>query len=271
MQVIANMNGIKPLTLSRAVLVYEGERDGVTGQAKEALVTINDVRIERGLNGVETPQIKPGQLLSRDTLTSLTRSLHGLPQKREILPANVLFYDAGRMVWHVPARLRPIWFSPRLANLNKTIGGLVQGLNGREVLYPPLLFVAEPGDLFVFALTSNERPTADTPVYAAPVLNVYDTGHMCRGNVALPQSLAIADLAKWEAGLYDTQFTHSNYRAVTICKHPRGHDGLWRSLAWRQEWRGFPNHLLTPLMSSTRIDGKQTPLTVGEVVSRVAK
>lgn len=255
MHVVAKTGNEQLLKISRTLVVYENDA------ADTALVTIHDV-LGRGPgqdSAISAPAIGPGRLLDRATLNDLLRSVSGLPQKREILPANVLFHDAGRMVWHIPASRRPIWFSDKYAGLNKTIKAFGPEMNGQEVLHPALLFVAEPGRLSVFALAGSDRPVASTPVFRAPYFNLYSSGLMCRGNVRLPDMLSIADMPLWEKGFFDTQFTHSNYGSLAVTLWRGGHDALWRAMRHRQNGRGFPARALAPASEVK---------TVGQVVSK---
>lgn len=244
------MGGAKRLELRRTLCLYEG--DG------EALATVHPVRTQGGRK-----TLGPGQLLTRETLDEAVRKLAGLPQRREIIPERVLCADAGRLVWWSPQARRPIWFATQDAKFNRA-------LNGRSVLQPALLFVAEPGRLAVLALATSERPTAETPVYRAPYFNLYHSeaklpGSMCRGNAPYPLGLFIADLDVWEKCFYQTQFTHDCYGRQPLTLHPGGHNGLWRALAkpragaeWiRGQGQRFPVRWLAPL-----------ELTLAQVVNR---
>ncbi|HEY3281561.1 MAG TPA: PRTRC system protein B [Armatimonadota bacterium] len=243
MRVHPALSGTERLTLNAAVLLYRSDR--------QALATLHAVGVPAGES---QPVIGPGRLLTRDALTDLVRQLDGLPQTRELLPANVLLADSGRLAWWLPSERRPIFFATDDRSMNRE-------LSGRTVLHPALLFVAEPGSLCVFAMTRSDRPTAQTPLYRAPYFNLWTPptgreGQMCAGNARLPRGLATSALDTWEQAFFLTNFSHTNVPYSTLTSHPHGHAGLWWYCA-QERVREFPTRYLVPLN-----------LTVGEVVSR---
>ena len=211
------MNG--SLELTKCVLIYE--------HGPQAICTVNPVRMAKGY-----PTIGPGVTLSRVGLDSLVRKLSGAPLKRQLLPERVLFVDGARMAWWSPACVRPIYFRTRCQSFTKAV-------SGKRVAYPPLMFVADPGRLSVWALRENAKPAADTQLCVAPFYNIYSNGAMCGGNARQPDVISTADLEDWERAFYSTEFTHTNAGAVKITAHPYGHAGLWYSIASRG-LREFP-------------------------------
>lgn len=193
-----------------------------------------------------------GQLAGRDQIVNLLRDLLGATETRSLPPAHVLFADSGRMLWYRPSQRRPIFFHTGRKEFDAE-------LRGKSAVYPALLFLAVPGNLYVWALASDERPEANTPVYRAPFLNLYESGHMCAGTSKLPLQVS-GDVGPFERAFFETTFTHSNYRDK-LTTHSGGHDGLWRALA-HPERQTFPADCLFPLAGK---GGKA--LTVGEVLN----
>jgi len=121
------------------------------------------------------------------------------------------------------------------------------------VPWPPLLLAARERTLYVVALRGGRRPTARTPLYHAPLMNVHATGQVCTGNADLPAETTLATLAAWQAVLTDTWFTHVNHPntlrlpdSTGMAVDTRRYLRFWRDLAKRRAER-FPVACLTPL------------------------
>lgn len=254
------------LKLSKAILCYS---DGQTNMA-----TVNDIVTTDDNKKV----IGAGAPLNRAELTNMLGKLQGRTGARQIIPENVLSVDGGRMAWWTPASVRPIWFSfAHMANRDSVNAAI----SGKDFPHPALLFVADPGQLYIYALADNDRPAANTPVYVAPYYNLYGNwdskkkkfdgrlGHMCAGNVRLPDSISIGDIPAWEMGFFNTTFTHSNIAKSLLCQHPGGYVRMvWELMSQYSRFvtkHGkdkymqcqFPNEYLT-----------STGLTVAEVINR---
>lgn len=215
--------------LKRGLLIYESDT--------RAFATVHEVRHQEGCtNG--PPTFAPGRPISRELLLDLERRLSNVPvMRRTVLPACVLYADSTRLAWHRPALRRPIWFNTKDKAFNAE-------LDGATVLHPALLFLAGPG-LSIYALPSDDRPTADTVLCRAPYYNLYEHGGMCAGDTRLPERISVADLALWETAFYDTRFTHPNIHGNTkLTAHKGGHDGLWRDM---RTGGVFPPEHLVPL------------------------
>lgn len=234
LEVTREGSGAKTLRLEKAILIYahDGHVAG-NGEGHTCFASVHDVRHPpKG-----APVVLDGRCLERSELETLLRDLSGQPDRRELMPDNVLCYDGGRMAWWAPSCRRTIYFSTADKKFNADV-------NGKRVLHPPLLFVAEPSKLSVFALNADRRPTAKAKIFIAPYCNLYERGNMCRGNIELPGGLSIRDISLWEKVFYDTQFTHSNL-SMRQSKHPGGHNALWRELS-RRCVKEFPYQYLMP-------------------------
>lgn len=230
-QVASYMENGVDMQLSRAILLYEAQ--GV------AIATLHSILVNEGV-----PTLLPGQCLTREHLMELMGRLSNAPVAKQLLSENVLC-DTGCLCWWKPACRAPIFFSTKEKKFN-------QEVSGKEVLHPPLLFLAKPGRLQIFALKENERPTAETVLCRAPYYNLYDEGAMCRGNVRLPEVCQVRDIPIWEKAFFETNFTHSNIGGQKLTTHPGGHDGLWREMAapvktWCSGKEVFPGEMLIPL------------------------
>lgn len=207
--------------LQRAILVYGSTRDDNRGWSSdrsrpEAFATVHPVvHQEKG-----RPEIGVGAPLSLEQLSEITNELQGGATQRAIAPAHLLYSAPDRMLWYRPARRHPVFFHTGKKEFD-------QSINGKEALWPALLFLAAPHRLQVWALASDHRPDASTPVFHTPSLNVYDNASLCSGTFHLPLELT-PDVSVWEKAYYETAFTHSVRKLLT--HHPKGHNGLWQAL-----------------------------------------
>ena len=220
--------GLRQFHLTEAVLRY-------TNEAGESVATVNPVRH----HPERAAAIGAGRGLSRDALAKTMRELSKQPVERTILPAHVLYLDNARALIHRPAERRPVFFHTGTAAFDAE-------MRNRQVLFPSLLLLVLPRSLYAWALADTERPTAETPLFRAPCMNLYDGGHMCAGTSKLPLEINLGSLPVAEKAFFETTFTHSNYGVgVKLTTHPEGHNGLWRALA-EPKCRKFPAEWLAP-------------------------
>jgi PRTRC genetic system protein B len=106
-------------------------------------------------------------------------------------------------------------------------------LNGLLFPHPPLIFKVEGKDLFVRAITTSSRPTADTPLQTAPYWNT--DVRVCPGSMRVPDTFDVASIPQWQDAFFQSQFTHAA-GAVRLTSHPEGFIGLWRNLAGKKRF-----------------------------------
>ncbi|CAB4126436.1 PRTRC_B, PRTRC system protein B [uncultured Caudovirales phage] len=106
------------------------------------------------------------------------------------------------LMWYRPEEKRSIYFAE---GLNLTDG---------MAWVPATLYVAEgKNTLKVYALYSNERPTAETLLYKAPYYNVFDDHRVCLGNakVELPKKKTYENMIEyWERMFWMSVNSHLN-------------------------------------------------------------
>src|SRR5450830_1694813 len=95
-------------------------------------------------------------------------------------------------------------------------------------MQPSIIFVATNGELHVFAANGAARPHADTPLFKAPYFNVWEGGHVCAGNVAMPRSLDASAMSTFEQAFYGSRFTHPNDPELVACQG--GSIAMWKHL-----------------------------------------
>lgn len=228
------------LTLIKAILLYQSS-------SNDFLATTHDV---------ENGALLPGTPIDRNALSDITSKLAGQAETgRTMLPARVLYSDASLLMWWCPASRRPIYFKSGKPQLDD--------LSGKEVVHPPLVFMARNQSLCVWALSEDLRPEASTRLFVAPYFNIYEGGSMCSGNVRLPESLSPSskNLKAWEGAFFETNFTHSNLGSAKITTFPEGHNALW---AWMAAECQRSKHWIFPCEAAL----VETKLTVASVLAK---
>jgi PRTRC genetic system protein B len=213
--------------LKHAVLIYS---DGST-----AFVTLHDVVAQQE----GAPYLGPGQSLTMAFLQTLAEGL-GTRMAPEVFPENVLAGTPDMIAWWSRARQRVMFFG----------GGTeeAQKLSGRMYPHPALVFKISGRELYVRALASDARPSAETRLKTAPYWNTDGPmGHVCLGSMRVPDDVTAESISGWEQAYFDSEFTHPT-GAVRLTSHPGGFAGLWSSLA--DSHSSFPIEFLT--------DAKQT-------------
>lgn len=193
------------------------------------------------------PLIGAGRLVDNAELISLGQELirsgeeqttGNRARKIELMPDRVLAQGLDHIVWQMPAAVRPMWF--RVAGA---------GTHDLTVPWPNLVLARAKGRFMVAALETSARPTADTPLHHAPLMNIDDKGSVCLGNASGPKGYSLEVMAGWEAVLTDSAFSHTNHgETIKADRHCDNADHLrfWRKLHRRQA-SAFPTDALVPM------------------------
>jgi len=248
------------LTLTNAILLYR--TDGAMPYAHQrgdepAFASMHSVEHHDG-----RPTIAAGAPLTRAHLRQWAEAL-GKTLAPEILPDNVLVAHPDMLAWWVPEKVRPSYFA-----LSKPPAGL-KALAERTTVslpYPAHLFIATRSTLWVLALPTSERPTAETVLLFSPVLNVFIQGSLCWGNIAKPKRLTCASMADYERAVFDSWSTHPNPGQDGIVTGKGGLVRLWDDLASRKATR-FPVKRLKPF----RHEPGGEAVTLGKFIGSVAR
>ncbi|RSV44506.1 PRTRC system protein B [Sphingomonas sp. ABOLE] len=243
------------MTLANAILLYSGGGSAI-GKSASAFASIHDVE-----HGTDGPIIAAGKPLTRQHLRRWAEAL-GRNAKPEILPANVIAAHPDVLAWWVPEQVRPAHF-----DLSRPPTGL-QALAQKTTIavpYPAHLFVATRTGLGVYALPSNARPAAETPVLHSPVLNVFLGGQLCWGNIAKPRALSVSAMAEYERAVFDSWSTHPNAGQDQTVTGKSGLVRLWDALAARKAKR-FPVRRLKTFFPQQRRPAEHRPITVAQII-----
>ncbi len=212
--------------LREALLVYRSDRQNSTMRSSDVAPTfITKHAIQLSTEGA--PTMGPGAVLDKSDLDTLIKGLRGVVPV-EFLPPNVLVRTQESIVWWTPAAIRPMFYL-------KDKSTELDQLSGKRFPQPPLLFRASAGHLEVRALSRNERPLLDAPLYRAPYWNVYESGDICLGSTKIPRDATVESLPQWEHSFFESEFTHSN-ASSKLTEHPGGFIGLWKSLAGKKSF-----------------------------------
>lgn len=224
----ADLGDDATLALQKAVLIYARNNHSYRSDG-HAFATLHDVQPGQD----NQPELAPGQLLTRDDLETLYKALRGT-QSLAYLPPHVLAASPDGVAWHEPARERPMFFQTRDESLNSLNGVYPQ---------PALLWVYDGPRLDVYALPSDERPTPETELLAAPFYNVFDAGNICLGSTPIPKHHDPTRAHEISDAFFQSAFTHAAGRQRHYRNYGGSHSELWQHV---RELGRFPTAYLVP-------------------------
>ena len=207
-QVTIVSQGDRTLRLVSALLMYDSAQGDVYATTHQ--IEIDASHPERRVLGAGAP-------LTKAALSKFAAAVSVATAYAGHVPANLLYTSPNLLAWWVPAAIRNTWFKSQDEAIGTASG---------PAAHPALVFVATPGDWFVFALRESARPTPRTALLNAPHFNVWNGGRICTGNVALPAALSADVLAQYETAFFRSHFTHPNRENAV--KYAGGMKALWR-------------------------------------------
>jgi PRTRC genetic system protein B len=213
-------------SLQHAILMYG------SGSGSVDLVTINSVvQTEAG------PVIGEGRAATKAGLLDMLDCVKEAVRKPlELLHPNVIAQNDGCMVWWEEAASRRIVFH------SKEIGK-----RAAVVSHPPLLFAVNGESWYVFALTENKRPTADTVLHVAPYFNVWSGGLICTGSTQTPAREDANHPECWTRAFFESAFTHPNiHEKNKLVLWETGSYAFWRDML-DGKFSTFPNGVLVSM------------------------
>lgn len=216
-------------------LLLHARRNSDGGGPESHWLTTHEVEDREGV-----PCIGPGRLFTEGDKQALIDTLLGTlaPEEFVVLPPQILAMGSQRIAWYVPGCARAMYF-----NVNSTLFSL-------QVPWPTLVFRVIDGHLSLAAILQSERPTADTPLFHAPLMNLNEVTALCTGNADVPHGCSVCDCAGYEKAVFETNFSHVNHgrtlkvAAKTVTNEAHVH--FWRALQEKKAKR-FPAEALVPL------------------------
>ena len=211
--------------LSSALLLYEGENGA-------CYATAHPIEL---LDEGGRPVIGAGRPVDRCALISALESLaeSAAPAAR-FLPATVLGISASAVTWwHPPSRRRVFFECDEL------------GKRAAVVPHPGLVFQAANTGFRVFAVKGDTRPLPDTPLFEPPYFNTWNHGAICIGTAPVPSKVDVDAISGWEAGFFDSAFTHPNGGGKRV-EYAAGEFAFWRDMLDGKFKKTFPEECLVP-------------------------
>jgi PRTRC genetic system protein B len=183
---------------------------------------------------------KTGKLINAHPLSdreieSLAEVIHVQRRNKEqylqcdgLLPENLLYLNVAKkcVLWFTPAQTIKLYFTNSLHICNA------------EFTLPALVWKATDRDLWLYALTADKKPAADTRLYHAPVFNIHEDGKICMGTVEIEVencSSLNQFISTWQANFFNSRFSHT-IGNLQITRTPL--EQLYRKLANSE--RSFP-------------------------------
>lgn len=177
----------KPDILSEAILFY-GE-----------IATFHKIDM---VNNV--PVIKPGRPLTRIDIEKWISAIAPTPKLTEI-GDEILATNNNTLIWWTPPQIRQSWFNIRNENLKN-----LKEKTSFPISYPGMIFIQNNNSTYVFAFKGRKKPNFSTELFHAPVLNVYDSGSVCWGNIRPPNRTDENLPEQVETWLFESWSTHTN-------------------------------------------------------------
>jgi PRTRC genetic system protein B len=227
----------EPLSVSEPGQAILFHRAPGHSRASPSAITYHAIAARNGV-----PTIQPGRPLSMRDAETLLRTLvgeHEAPMRW--MPSDVLAQGDDALVWYVPGTVRPMYFAQGTRTLT------------REVPWPTLIFKACGTNIALAAVKARGRPTRRTPLYHAPLWNVYRDGRVCLGSVQVSPLSGLDSIAECEAAIFDSRFSHGIHRENL--RHLDTPDGADLDIAHLRFWQSlhdahagqFPTQHLVPM------------------------
>ena len=218
---IVEAEASKEMDLIGALLLYSSS-DGRSVYASNHQVIYAE-------DAPNVPLLGPGSAPSKKVLAQLGEKISAAAAFAGFIPENLLYMAPRLIAWWCPPQPRHLWF---------TTQDDVIGEASATITQPGVVFLVSSGRLYVFSTEGEERPQPETPLYKAPYFNVWESGEVCTGNVAMPKSMDAGAMKDYERAFYGSRFTHPNDPNLVSCQG--GAIPMWKHLldnpnaAW--EW-----------------------------------
>lgn len=225
----------------RSAIVFYG-----SGEKEDATTFATHHVIRKSDSGFE---LAPGVTLTSKNLKLLAQQTQqGLKQDFEVIPSNVLVGNDSLLAWWMPEGVQLMSFDVSMHDH----GGKsrLQGVTGK-VPTPALVFAMRRNrtaggaflGLYIFALEKSERPTSETLLSRAPLLNVGEGGDVCWGDGVKPAGKTVKDIPAWQALFFSSVFTHYNGTVPIVGEDPYA----FIADLMKKEATKFPTESLKPM------------------------
>lgn len=156
-----------------------------------------------------------------------------------ITPENVLINNNKIIVWHTETNLvTNQWYnsSDRVISVN-------------NVPHPKLIFIAPKNEhkLYIVATKNNViRPSLDTPIFHAPLANMYNGMNLCIGSALYPER-KVENLKSIEETLFFSRYNHFKFANINLENKDKKLDFTLKAIKFWQSLENkptFPDNLL---------------------------
>ena len=239
--------GANSIQLQTAILLY-GSRS-VGGSLSYATIHPVDTPSPDA-----APVIRAGRPADANSLREVCASLLSSTRMRSgLISDNILSIGLDHVVWWSRPGKRTYFFDCRRPE------GAAVGTRSAMAPVPGLIFAAKERELWCYAFKGDARPTLDTPLHHAPLMNVWEDGRVCVGSMPLPDETVAESVTKWEESFWGSSFSHPNH--VKVVNYKGGlHafsadllDGKFKDKFPQRVLRRVPKQTLGSLMD--RLDG----------------
>ena len=179
------------------------------------------------------PEIMPGRILTPADEAKILKLLTA-PRQRgalDLVPDGTLVAEDDHSMWWIPSHVRPMTLFHKGEYIT------------REACWPTLVLLAYNRSIHLAALPEPTRPDPATPLFHAPLGNVYArNGEVCLGDCAPAQTCQFTDIPEWNRIIFESAFSHTN--------HPHAMTGQDTMSFWarkRKKPRPVPVSALTPM------------------------
>ena len=122
-----------------------------------------------------------------------------------------MFLDPGILRFNPLYHKRHImWYRPQMKQ------EIILKKETMKIWMPAMLFFSVFDKLYLFALKQNTRPTGNTELFIAPIMNLMGADQMCWGSVDTKHKIDEIDkeMAFWEDRLWNSTFAHVGHRCT---------------------------------------------------------
>lgn len=196
--------------------VLEAKKAWVSYESSDGSALITEHFVHSTKRGLE---LSAGRIATTEGVIAALQTLKAIHSVAEFLPEEVLCSAPDLLIWWRPACTRHVHIKMKRCESSTA-----------DIALPPLLYVADgQAGLKLFALDSNQRPKPSSPLYVAPLCNVFEGGRVCWGNVSRPTFNGVATISQLEEAFWHSTFTHAN--VPVGMRRKGGIEGYWRECA----------------------------------------
>lgn len=182
------------------------------------------------INGPQGPEFGAGWPADAEYLNRILH--HEKSSTLRTLDRRLLALGDNEAAWWAPASRQAPYFA---------MGSRLVAHSGETVSMPALVYHVRHGQLRIRATASRKRPTSRTPLYVAPLWNIYENGTLCAGTMPIPVGDPADCIDAWQRAFWDSAFTTPH--CPKLCAHPTGYSRMLRQL---RRLPRFPNEWLVP-------------------------